>query len=268
MRQEWKSNKQTIICNDSLAEIRAMADRNETVDVIVTSPPYNLNIDYNLYKDALPFKDYWIWIDVMGKNLYRVLKDDGSFFLNVGSPCTYPHFAFDMCAAIQRAGWPPVTTNRWKLQNSIVWIKSISIKGESYGHFKPVGGKRFLNNQYEFIFHFTKTAKVPLDRLAVGTPYSDKSNLGRYSDVDCRCAGNTWFIPYKTVQKKKAHPAAFPVELPERCIKLHGIKKDMKVLDPFLGGGSTLIACQNLGVEGIGIELDEYYCQMSHASLE
>ena len=103
-----------------------------------------------------------------------------------------------------------------------------------------------------------------INRLAVGVPFKDKSNIARWGHArDKRCAGNVWHIPYKTVRSKAQkfdHPAGFPVELPERCIKLHGIEGAV-VLDPFLGAGSTLVAAERLDCEGIGIEVDCHYAQ-------
>jgi site-specific DNA-methyltransferase (adenine-specific) len=161
------------------------------------------------------------------------------------------------------------------LQNNIIWVKSISVNDVSSGHFKPINSTRFLNDQHESIFHFTKTGEVHLDRLGIGVPYADKSNIERWkhdekggTKPDCRCRGNTWFIPYETVQKKKEHPAGFPIGLPANCIKLAGIKPDMVVLDPFLGAGTTLLAANKLGVNGIGIELDESYCVMTLEKLQ
>ena len=89
----------------------------------------------------------------------------------------------------------------------------------SRGHFKPISSQRFLNDCHEYIFHFTKSGRVEIDRLALGVPYQDKSNIARWSHTsgrDRRCRGNTWFIPYETIQsrqKERPHPATFPVEL-------------------------------------------------------
>jgi len=123
----------------------------------------------------------------------------------------------------------------------------------------PVAGNKFLHNSWEHIFHLTKTGKVSLDRLSVGVPSTDKSNQKRYGDV--HCLGNVWYIPYPTTNGFKNHPAMFPPDLPKKCILLHGIKKRMVVLDPFVGIGNTFQACKELSVEGIGIELDNHYCK-------
>ncbi len=253
MRQEWVIDKQKVILNDCIPELRDMLE--ESVDVVVTSPPYNLGVQYNTYDDNLKFEDYWRWIYVVFKKIYRILKPDGSFFLNVGGSCKNPCLGMDTCQFARNAGFV--------LQNNIIWVKSITVNDISSGHFKPINSPRFLNDQHEFIFHFTKSGNVPIDRLAIGVKYQDKSNIGRYSDRDLRCRGNTWFIPYETIQKKKQHPAGFPVGLPLNCIKLAGIKENLVVLDPFMGAGTTLFACQRLGVSGIGIEIDQMYCDVT-----
>ena len=145
----------------------------------------------------------------------------------------------------------------------IGFVDWISIAGDdTVGHFKPITSRRFLNQNHEAIFHFTKSGHVEIDRLAVGVPFKDKSNIARWGHkADRRCAGNVWFIPYKTVRSKAqkfGHPAGFPVELAERCIRLHGAEGAV-VLDPFLGAGSTLVAAKRLGFEAIGIEIDASY---------
>jgi site-specific DNA-methyltransferase (adenine-specific) len=123
-----------------------------------------------------------------------------------------------------------------------------------------------VNDTHEYVFHFTKSGTVKLDRLAVGVPYKDKGNVSRWKDgsAGVRCRGNCWYIPYQTIQSRKderPHPASFPVEIAEACIKLHGISKGpLTVLDPFMGIGNTALACKKLGAKCIGFEIDpEYY---------
>ena len=77
-----------------------------------------------------------------------------------------------------------------------------------------------------------------------------------------RCRGNTWFLPYETIQnrdKDRPHPATFPSRLPEQCLRLHGLSRIKLVMDPFLGLGSTAVACARLGLDFVGVELDEEY---------
>jgi len=100
------------------------------------------------------------------------------------------------------------------------------------------------------VFHFTKLGDTRLDRLGLGVPYSDKSNIKRWSHTggrDLRCRGNNWFIPYKTIlsrSKERPHPATFPTELAVNCIKIHGCTPDLVMLDPFVGIGHAALAAQ------------------------
>jgi site-specific DNA-methyltransferase (adenine-specific) len=122
----------------------------------------------------------------------------------------------------------------------------------------------------EYIFHLTKTGIVEIDRLAIGVPYQDKSNIGRWkvATQDKRCRGNTWFIPYETIknrEKDRPHPSTFPSKLPEMCI---GLKRTKVVLDPFMGLGSTALACLRLGVSCIGFEIDPHYFDVAVARVQ
>lgn len=234
-----------------------------SVDLVVTSPPYNLGIKYRSYEDNKGRADYLEWCMSWARAIHRVLKADGSFFLNVAGSPSNPLLPFELAHAFTAAGL-------YRLQNTIHWIKSISIEdGEntiSRGHFKPINSQRFLNDCHEYVFHFTKTGSVPIDRLAVGVPYQDKSNISRWghtSGKDKRCRGNTWFIPYRTIQSRDAqrpHPATFPAELVENCILLHGSPRDVVMMDPFVGIGSAAVAAIRAGVRKfIGFDIDEFY---------
>ena len=253
--------RQRILVGDCLLHMQAMPPG--SVDVCVTSPPYNIGVAYGRHHDRMPQDAYLAWMAEVGAELARVLRDDGSLFLNVGGTGAQPWLAHDVARAL--AG------TAWTLQNHIVWVKSLSIGNDTVGHFKPIQSRRFLNNNHEAVFHFTRTGTVPLDRLAVGVPFKDKSNIARRGHAqDRRCGGNVWFMPYETVNskaKKFGHPAGFPVELPLRCIQLHG-KPGAAVLDPFAGAGTTLVAAQRLGRPGTGIELDPAYADAAEARLQ
>jgi site-specific DNA-methyltransferase (adenine-specific) len=234
----------------------------EHVDLVVTSPPYNLGVRYRKFFDRQDRQSYLRWCREWAGQLWRVLKSGGSFFLNIGSAPCNPMLPHQIVMELH---------DLFVLQNTIHWIKSITIKdreGEvrSYGHFKPIRSKRFLNDCHEYVFHFTKAGRVETDRLALGVPYQDKSNISRWRHTrgsDLRCRGNTWFVPYETIQsraKERPHPATFPVQLAEWCIKLHGVSRVQTMLDPFLGIGNSAVAAQRCGAKRfIGFEIDEEY---------
>jgi site-specific DNA-methyltransferase (adenine-specific) len=258
-RETWSCGRQEVILGDCRTELAAIEA--ESIDVVVTSPPYNIGLGYRSFDDGKPRQDYLAELSEIAAELARVLKPDGSFFLNIGSTNADPWISIDVANAVR-----PL----FLMQNHIVWAKSLSIGEDTAGHFKPIGGQRFLNHNHEAIFHFTKSGRVGLDRLAVGVPFKDKSNIARFGHArDRRCAGNVWFIPYRTVKSKAQkfdHPAGFPVALPERCIKLHGVREAV-ILDPYLGSGSTLVAAEQLGCRGIGIEIDPHYAETARSRL-
>lgn len=231
-------------------------------DVVATSPPYNLKKNYNQYEDNKPREEYLDWFSKVFIEIERVLRPDGSFFLNMGSSSKDPWIAMDVAG---------VARKNFILQNEITWVKSISIGSNTYGHFTPINSDRYLNWTNERIFHFTKTGNVALDRLSIGVPYMDSSNIARWrKKQDLRCQGNSWYVPYETIfdkTQRSQHPATFPTMLPERLIKLHGVKDHMRVLDPFVGTGTTLVAAQRLGVDAVGIEIDEKYVEAAKKRL-
>jgi site-specific DNA-methyltransferase (adenine-specific) len=250
---------------DCLDILGALPER--SIDVVVTSPPYNLGIQYRTYDDGQPQQDYLDWTGRWVAATARVLAPQGSLFLNVGAKPTEPWTALDVAQAARP---------HLRLQNIVHWIKSIAIEAEAaggragltedlaVGHYKPINSTRFLNDCHEFVFHFTPEGVTRLDRLALGVKYQDASNVGRWRGAagGRRCRGNTWFIPYETIQsreKDRPHPATFPSRLPEYCLRLHGAPAVTTVADPFLGLGSTTVAAARMGIGAIGVELDEHY---------
>ncbi len=248
----------------------------QSVDVIVTSPPYNLGIRYNRYSDTLSPAEYLEWTDRWIAAAARVLGPEGSLFLNVGAKPSDPWTALDVAQAARP---------HLQLQNIIHWVKSIAIDRASagtaagltrdlaVGHYKPINSDRYLNDCHEFVFHFTPHAATPLDRLALGVPYQDASNVARWQSAagGVRCRGNTWFIPYETIQRRdrdRPHPATFPSRLPEQCLRLHGLSRIERVMDPFVGLGSTAVACARLGLDFVGADLDESYLAEAATRIE
>jgi len=238
-----------------------------SISVIVTSPPYNLGVRYRSYEDRLPRDRYLAWTGDWIGAAARALAPAGSLFLNVGAKPTDPWTPFDVAQAARP---------HLRLQNTIHWIKSIAIdrgaagagaaltRDLNIGHYKPINSDRFVNDCHEFIFHLTPDGRTPLDRLAIGVPYQDASNVARWRGAsgNVRCRGNTWFIPYETIQsrdKDRPHPATFPPRIPEYCARLHGISRAGVLMDPFLGLGSSAIAAAQLGVDFVGVELDRHY---------
>ncbi len=226
-----------------------------SVDVVVTSPPYNIGVRYGAYDDTgLSRQEYLDWLADWALQVRRVLKPDGSLFLNLGSKPTDPWVPFEVVTRLKEI---------LAMQNVIHWIKSIAIEkafvGEgaglaedlTVGHYKPINSNRFLNDCHEYVFHLTHRGDVGLDRLAVGVPYQDKSNLRR------------WSAAASDRHSDRPHPASFPVELARKCILLHGACPGLKVMDPFLGIGHSALAAIQTGSDFLGCELDPEYFEVA-----
>ena len=228
-----------------------------SIDAIVTSPPYNLNIKYGKYDDDKPRQEYLDWLVEIFREGKRILKDDGHLFVNMGYSNIDPWVGMEVGLTLRQD---------WILQNHINWVKSIHVNNKTSGHFKPINSKRFVCPTWEHLFHFTKDGKIEIDRLSVGVPYEYyEANIRGKNTAETkpnlRDKGNCWFVPYETINSKDLrgkHPATFPVKLVEDCLKLTG-KKSGVVLDPFMGTGSTAVAAVNLEWDYIGYDIDQDY---------
>lgn len=218
--------KSTILLGSSDKTLLHLQDN--SIDLVVTSPPYKEEDGYNE-----------VLIERVFKETYRLQRNNTLLFVNFGHLAKDKLRPFRVAEIISKCGY--------KLQETIVWVKN---------HYTPLQGNR-LNNLTEFIFMFSKSKMPKIDRLAIGVPYADKSNIGRYSNSDLKCGGNVWYINYETIQhkKQKKHKDRYPLELPARCIKLCGYTVE-NILDPFMGSGTTLVAALKAGVNGIGSEID------------
>jgi site-specific DNA-methyltransferase (adenine-specific) len=261
----------------------------KSVDVTIQSPPYNIGKKYLSDDDNMTRPEYLHWCSKWLTDIYRIQKDEGHFFLNVGSKPSSPLGPFEVFAKAQQAGWV--------LQNFLSWVKSISIDGAgpggtpvSTGQFKPLTSDRFVNDlwepifwlgkggkddgvieqetEWEPVFHLSKDGKSPIDRRHpdFGVPHQDQTNVtrwkaGREEGHKLRCRGNVLFAPYETIQSReeRPHPASFPLRLVEMLLGLAGLSPGATVLDCFLGSGTTSVACVRKGFNSIGIEKDPDY---------
>lgn len=239
----------------------------QSVDVVITSPPYNIGTKYRVYDDTDSREQYLLFTALWSQSVRRLLKPSGSLFLNVAGKPTDPWVPFEVASTFRQ---------QLILQNVIHWVKSITVGEETHGHFKPINSPRFLNACHEYIFHFTHQGDVHLNRTAIGVRYKDESNIRRWTAAgrdQVHCRGDCWHIPYITRQAKTLHPATFPMLLVEKCLRLHGLppkefRSEFHVLDPFMGIGTTAIVAAKLGLSCVGFDVDEEYLRYAAAHVE
>lgn len=214
----------------------------KSIDCIVTSPPYWKGFEYEAYFNS--YKQYLDWSKKWMSECKRILKQDGTFYLNVINDSEITIRAFELMEIATR-------DIMFKLHDTIIWYR--------YNQ-QPANTTRQLTNQCEYVFMLRhSSAGVCLDKKAL---YERHPSLFKTKNV-----GNVWELPFnsgkkasngfgrKETKSKYGH-SGFPIELPEACILL-STKEGDTVLDMFLGSGTTGVACKNLNRNFIGIELDE-----------
>lgn len=225
-----------IICGDALIEMRKIPDN--SIDLIITSPPYNLKNSsgnglkdgrggkwqnaklisgYDTHNDCMPHKEYVKWQKDCLNEMMRIIPDDGAIFYN----------------------------HKWRVQKGLLQDRSDIVSDFPVRQiiiWKRKGGinfnKGYFLPTYEVIYLIAK----PKFEL------KPKANA----------RGDVWEI---NQEKNNPHPAPFPVELPDIIISS---TKAKNVLDPFMGSGSTAIAAIKNNVDFIGIDISKEYCDLAN----
>jgi len=230
-------------CVEVLDEIK-----DNSIAIVVTSPPYDLNKPYGKYKDKVGIERWKALISEATKKIYRILESNGSFFLNV-SPIPNPKTK--EIIPLVAIAYEIIKKHGFYLRNMIVW------------HFNSmVNCVQRLSGRYENILWCVKDIKnyiFNLDEIRI--PYVTKKDK-RLNPNGGRNPTDVWYfdrVNNMTKQKNKIfHPCVYPTPMIERIIEMSSNKGDW-ILDPFLGSGTTLIAAANLDRNGIGIEIDNQY---------
>lgn len=248
--RHFNIGEQHIVQGNCCNVLPLLAD--QSIEVVMTSPPYNQGVRYRTYHDTLEDADYLAQMNGVLEELRRALKPGGSVFLNLPGSARNPQ----LMTRLQL-----IAMDHFVLQNQFVWAKSIAIGQRTHGNFRPINSPRFVNRTHEIVLQLTHSGSVPLQREAIGVPYTDASNVRRWQvgKRNLHCAGSIWHIPYENRGRgtRIGHPAPYPLDLVRRCLKLHGRRG--LVLDPYLGSGTTLCVAAELGWPAIGIEIDPTY---------
>jgi len=224
-----------------------------SIDLVITSPPYNVDLgnnkyytsSYDLYNDNKDHWDYIAWLKDIFQKLYPKLKTGGRLAINIGDGKngTVPTHV-DIIHFMTRE-------LRYILMANIVWNKSQHGNRFAWGSFASCSAPSFPN-PFEYIMVFAKDNKK-LQRKGE-TDVTNKEFINWSLGI--------WNMAPETRMKKIGHPAMFPVDLPYRLIKMLSWK-DATILDIFNGAGTTGVACEMLGRKYIGIEMSKVYCDIT-----
>ena len=233
-----------LIINDSVFRTRLISP--ESVDLVVTSPPYNVDIKCNSLDDQLSYEDYKEFSEKWMSCYYDWLKDDGRFCLNI---------PLDKNKGGQQSVGADLTTiakkTGFKYHSTIVWNEGNISRRTAWGS--------WLSASAPYVIAPVELIVVLYKNSWKKTSGSLESDISRQEFMDW--TNGLWTFNGES-KKKIGHPAPFPVELPRRCIRLFSNTGDT-VLDPFLGSGTTLVASYLNNRKGIGIDIDPHYCQIA-----
>jgi site-specific DNA-methyltransferase (adenine-specific) len=222
-----------------------------SVDLIVTSPPYNVDIQYNSHKDDSDYTSYLDFSLAWLSKAFSLARSEGRLCLNVPldkNKGGQQSVAADMTALAKQAGW--------KYHSTIIWNEQNISRRTAWGSWMKASAPYVI---------------APVEVILV--LYKDewrRDATDRVSDIkrDEFIAWTNGMWTFSGESKKRVgHPAPFPIELPYRCIKLFSFVDDT-VLDPFLGSGTTAIAALQNHRRMIGVELDKKYCQLALERVE
>lgn len=236
-----------IYCGDS----RQMSQIEDgSVQLIVTSPPYNVGKAYDSHSDDMGLHDYLAFLGQVWQECVRVLCEGGRLAVNVANTFRQPYIPLNAHIALQ------LSRLGLKQRGEIIWDKGASVGvSTAWGSFARATNP-VLRDVHEYIMVFSKGS---FHRGANGR----RSGITNQEFVDW--TRSIWQMPTESASRA-GHPAPFPEELPRRLILLYTNQGEL-VLDPFMGSGSTAAAAHRLGRHYIGYDVSEDYCAIARRRL-
>jgi DNA modification methylase len=269
----YRGKEWTLYCGNSLTVLKKI--KSESVNCIVTSPPYYSLRDYKIKGQIGLEETVQEYVDALCavfEELYRVLKKDGLFFLNIGD--TYysgkgKSHGVDPKSNKRRFGLRPVdksgglginmqrkssigipwrvtlkmTSQNWILRSPIIWHRDKAL---------PEAVKDRPRRSYEYIFMFAKDRKYFFNRAEIEKQEFDE---------------DVWTIPARPKSNGSIQTAPYPDKLVQRCLDI-GCASGGTVLDPFVGSGTTMRVALQSGRDVIGIDLNPDFCNYIITELE
>lgn len=238
-----------VIYKDDILKISSILPN--SIDLIITSPPYNIDIHYNSHDDNLKYEDYLEFTKKWIQKCYELIKDDGRFCLNIpldknkgGHQSVYA----DVTKIAKDIGW--------KYHSTIIWNEGNISRRTAWGS--------FMSASAPYVIAPVEVIVVLYKRYWKKISGSKKNDITKKEFMEW--TNGVWNFVGES-KKRVGHPAPFPIELPRRCIKLFSYIGDT-ILDPFLGSGTTLIAAYLNNRKGIGVEIDKKYCDLAITRLK
>lgn len=244
-------DKRAIVINDDFLKVDYIPKN--SIDLIVTSPPYNVDIQYAGYRDDIPYDKYLEFTREWLRKAYELLKPDGRMCLNI---------PLDKSKGRSEEGFQSVYADVVKIAkevglkyfSTIVWNEGNISRRTAWGSFASASAPYVIAPVEMIVLLYKNTWK------------KERKGVSDITDSEfIEWTNGLWTFNGEN-PKRVGHPAPFPLELPKRCIKLFSYKGDV-VLDPFVGSGTTVVAAYLLDRIGIGIDVSREYCERAKERL-
>ncbi|MCL1893598.1 MAG: site-specific DNA-methyltransferase [Holophagaceae bacterium] len=223
----------------------------EFIDIIITSPPYNVNMEYGSSNDLLSHEEYLAFSRNWLTNCFVWSKPATRLLLNIPldkNKSGHQSIGADLTTIAKQVGWKYMTT--------IIWNEGNISRRTAWGSFMSASAPHVIAPVELIVILYKESwKKVGGSKISTIT----KEEFMNWTN-------GLWTFNGESAKKIK-HPAPFPRELPKRCIKLFSYEGDV-VFDPFMGSGTTLIEAELHGRIGIGVEIDEKYCELAFQRLQ
>jgi len=246
MKKDNKIPTNEIICGDALKIMREIPDN--SIHLIITSPPYNVGKDYDTHNDKMNYNEYLAWLMEVWKEVKRILVDGGRFALNI-APTGIKDFVpihQDFSNQLRSIGM--------KFRTEIIWYKQTMLKRTAWGSFKSPSNPHIVPS-WEYVLLFSKGG----DRLD-----GDDKNVDITKEEFMKFSDGMWYIPPET--QRNGHPAPFPEELVYRLMKFYSYKGNI-VLDMFGGTGTVAAVAMKTGRNFMHIDISKEYCETARKRL-
>ena len=238
-----------IIHGDCIEEMKKL--ENNSVDLVVTSPPYNVGIDYDSWDDSKEFKEHKLFIYKWLNEVFKVLKEDGRIALNIPYEINIK----------ENGGRIFLVAEYWKIMKEIgfkfagvvdlIESQPHRVKLTAWGSWLSPSAPYIYNPKECVIIAYKKEWKKRIK----GKSYFNENNKKEFQEL----VYGMWKYRAETKGLTKAN---FSLDIPEKSLKILSYEKNL-VLDPFMGSGTTGVACAKLNRDFIGIDISEECCNIS-----
>ena len=238
----------TIVNEDVLT---TSAIETDFIDLIITSPPYNVDIQYNAHKDDISYNEYLEFSEKWLRRCYDWLRENGRICLNVPldkNKGGQQSVGADFTGLAKSIGY--------KYHSTIIWNEGNISRRTAWGS--------WMSASAPFVIAPVELILVLYKNTWKKTSGSKKSDITR--DEFMTWTNGLWTFNGER-KKRMGHPAPFPLELPKRCVKMFSYVGDT-VLDPFMGSGTTVLAAAMHRRKAIGLEIDKRYCQLAKTRIQ